>query len=123
VSLEQFWTERHLCTVTTIRRDGTPHVVPVGATYDPATNTARIITSAKSQKVANIRNNGKIAICQIDGRRWSTLEGTATINLDPQVVADAEGRYATRYKTPRPNPERVVIIVSIMRVLGTYRPA
>ena len=29
-----FLTERHLATLTTLRRDGTPHVVPVGFTYD-----------------------------------------------------------------------------------------
>ena len=30
-----FWTERHLCTLTTLRSDGTPHVVPVGVVLDP----------------------------------------------------------------------------------------
>ena len=29
-----FLTERHLATLTTLRPDGTPHVVPVGFTYD-----------------------------------------------------------------------------------------
>jgi PPOX class probable F420-dependent enzyme len=122
VSLEEFWAERHLCTVSTIRRDGTLHSVPVGATYDPATGTARIITSGTSQKVRNIAHNAHIAICQIDGRRWSTLEGHATIRTDPEAVRDAEERYARRYKQPRPNPERVVIMVTVTRVLGTYRP-
>jgi PPOX class probable F420-dependent enzyme len=122
VSLAEFWAERHLCTVSTIRRDGTVHSVPVGATYDPATGTARIITSANSQKVRNIGQNEKIAICQIDGRRWSTLEGHATIETDPDSVKDAEDRYARRYKQPRVNPDRVVIMVTVMRVLGTYRP-
>ncbi|GAA4255431.1 PPOX class F420-dependent oxidoreductase [Dactylosporangium darangshiense] len=123
MSLEEFWTERHLCTLSTIRRDGTVHSVPVGATYDPATGTARIITSGKSQKVRNIGYNAQIAICQIDGRRWSTLEGHATIETDPAAVQDAEVRYAKRYKQPRANPERVVIMVTVTRVLGTYRPA
>ncbi|MEV0780869.1 pyridoxamine 5'-phosphate oxidase family protein, partial [Streptomyces sp. NPDC050428] len=27
-----FWHERHLSTLTTLRPDGTPHVVPVGVT-------------------------------------------------------------------------------------------
>jgi PPOX class probable F420-dependent enzyme len=120
VSLDEFWTERHLCTVTTIRRDGTPHSVPVGATFDPATGTARIITSGRSQKVRNLGHNPHIAICQIDGRRWSTLEGTATVQTEAVAVADAERRYAARYKQPRPNPERVVILVTVARVLGTY---
>jgi PPOX class probable F420-dependent enzyme len=123
MTLAQFWAERHLCTVSTIRRDGTVHTVPVGATYDPATGTARIITSGRSQKVRNIEHNGYVAICQIDGRRWSTLEGTAKISTDADEVRDAERRYAERYKPPRANPERVVIVVAVTRILGTYRPA
>ncbi|GAA1530594.1 TIGR03618 family F420-dependent PPOX class oxidoreductase [Dactylosporangium maewongense] len=118
---EEFWTERHLCTVTTIRRDGTPHVAPVGATYDETTGIARIITSGTSQKVRNVRANPRVAICQVDGRRWTTLEGTAVIDADPEAVADAERRYADRYRTPRPNPQRVVIVVTVTRVLGTVR--
>jgi PPOX class probable F420-dependent enzyme len=120
MSLPEFWAERHLCTLTTIRRDGTPHSVPVGATYDPATGIARVITSGGSQKVRNVRATGRVAICQIDGRRWSTLEGDAVVSAAPEDVADAERRYAQRYKPPRVNPERVVIVVTVTRVLGTY---
>ena len=31
----QFLHERHLATLTTLRSDGTAHVVPVGFTFDP----------------------------------------------------------------------------------------
>ncbi|GAA0745395.1 PPOX class F420-dependent oxidoreductase [Dactylosporangium roseum] len=120
---EEFWAERHLCTLATLRRDGTPHVVPVGATYDPATGIARVLTSGTSQKVRNVRNNPRVAITQVDGRRWSTLEGTAVVDTDPEVVRDAEERYARRYRQPRVNPARVVIMVTVTRVLGTCRPA
>lgn len=120
--LAEFWAERHLCTVSTVRRDGTVHSVPVGATYDPETGIARIITSGTSQKVRNLGHNARIAVCQIDGRRWSTLEGTATVSRDAAEVAEAEQRYARRYKQPRPNPARVVIMITVTRVLGTYRP-
>ncbi|CAN5181174.1 hypothetical protein BH24ACT1_BH24ACT1_05600 [soil metagenome] len=30
-----FLGESHLATLTTLRADGTPHVVPVGFTFDP----------------------------------------------------------------------------------------
>ncbi|MEV4515702.1 TIGR03618 family F420-dependent PPOX class oxidoreductase [Dactylosporangium sp. NPDC049525] len=120
---DEFWTERHLCTITTIRADGTPHVAPVGVTYDPAAGVARVITSGTSQKVRNVRANPRVAVCQVDGRRWTTLEGTAVIDADPDAVADAERRYAQRYRTPRPNPARVVIVITVTRVLGTERPA
>ncbi|MET7419827.1 TIGR03618 family F420-dependent PPOX class oxidoreductase [Dactylosporangium sp. NPDC005555] len=119
--IDEFWTERHLATITTVRDDGTPHVAPVGVTYDETTGTARVITSGTSQKVRNVRGNPRVAICQVDGRRWTTLEGTAVIDDDPRVVADAERRYAARYRQPRPNPARVVIVVTVTRVLGTVR--
>jgi PPOX class probable F420-dependent enzyme len=116
----QFWRERHLCTLTTLRSDGTPHVVPVGVTLDPYQGFARVIASRGSQKVRHIGPEGaRVAVCQVDGRRWSTLEGHAVVRADPDSVADAERRYAERYRQPRPNPERVVIEITITRVLGS----
>lgn len=118
-----FWRERHLCTLTTLRPDGTPHVVPVGVTIDPATGTAYVITFRRSRKARHIRavaqGGAPVAVCQVDGPRWSTLEGTARVHDDPETVADAERRYAERYRVPRPNPERVVIMISVTRRLGT----
>jgi hypothetical protein len=60
----------------------------------------------------------RVAVCQIDGRRWSTLEGRAVVRDDPGSVAEAERRYAARYRTPRLNPARVVIEIAVTRVLG-----
>ena len=37
---------------------------------------------------------------------------------DTGSVADAERRYAARYREPRPNPERVVIAITVTSVLG-----
>ena len=45
-----FLAERHLATLTNVRANGTPHVVPVGFTYEPATRLARVITSGPSVK-------------------------------------------------------------------------
>jgi PPOX class probable F420-dependent enzyme len=119
-ALADFWTERHLCTLTTLRADGSPHVVAVGATLDPEAGLARIITSGASAKVRNVlRGRKRVAICQVDGPRWSTIEGLAVIRDDPSSVGDAEQRYAARYRQPRPNPARVVIEVEITRVLGS----
>ncbi|MGY1632358.1 PPOX class F420-dependent oxidoreductase [Geodermatophilus sp. SYSU D01186] len=114
-----FLTERHLATLTTLRPDGSPHVVPVGVTYDAATRTARVITSGGSAKARHVRSGqSRVAVCQVDGRRWVTLEGTAVVREDAASVADAEDRYARRYRTPRANPARVVLEISVDRVLG-----
>lgn len=115
----EFWTERRICTLVTLRADGSPHVVPVGVTYDPATRTARVITSGTSAKARHVRaGRSRVAVCQVDGRRWVTLEGTAVVRDDAAAVADAEARYARRYRTPRENPARVVLEISVDRVLG-----
>jgi PPOX class probable F420-dependent enzyme len=123
VALLEFWAERHLCTLTTLRADGTPHVVPVGATLDAEAGLARVIASGTSAKVRHVAAAGAggapVAICQVDGRRWSTVEGRAVVRDDPSAVADAERLYAARYRVPRPNPQRVVIEVTVTRVLGS----
>ncbi len=113
----EFLTERHLATLTTLRSDGTPHVVPVGFTWDDAAGLVRVITSGGSVKARNIRRSGYAAVGQVDGRRWLTLEGPATVLDDPAQVREAERRYAERYRTPRENPARVVLAIEVRRVL------
>ncbi|MEO7447748.1 MAG: PPOX class F420-dependent oxidoreductase [Humibacillus sp.] len=113
-----FMTVRHLATLTTLRPDGSPHVVPVGFTWDPATSTARVITSRTSRKARNALAGCPAVLCQVDGRHWLSLQGAARILDDPASVTDAEQRYAARYREPRPNPERVVIAIEVQSVLG-----
>ena len=115
----EFLTERHLATLTTLRPDGSPHVVPVGVTYDAATGTARVITSGTSVKARHVRGGQhRVAVCQVDGRRWLTLEGSAVVRNDPPAIADAVERYARRYRQPRDNPQRVVLEIAVDRILG-----
>jgi PPOX class probable F420-dependent enzyme len=113
-----FLAERHLATLTTLRSDGTPHVVPVGFTWDDQGGVVRVITSGDSQKARNALRGGRAVVCQVDGRRWLSLEGDAAVLVHPEQVLEAERRYAGRYRTPRPNPARVVLQISVDRVLG-----
>jgi len=122
--VREFLTERHLASLTTLRQDGSPHVIAVGFTFDEEAGVARIITSAGSVKVRNAERlgpdglPGRAAVCQIDGRRWLTLEGIAGVSRVPADVADAERRYSGRYRTPRVNPQRVVLTITVDRLLG-----
>jgi len=117
--LLDFWTERHLCTLTTLRSDGRPHVVPVGVALDHEERCAWVIAFGSSQKVRHLRDGGPVAACAVDGARWSTLEGTAVVLGDPASVARACERYAARYRTPRPNPERVAVRITVERFLAS----
>jgi PPOX class probable F420-dependent enzyme len=114
-----FLAERQLATLTTLRPDGSPHVVPVGVTLDLTTGIARVITSGPSHKARHAAGTGAAAICQVDGPRWSTLEGHAVVRTDPSSVAEGVRRYTERYRAPRVNPQRVVIEITVTRVLGS----
>jgi len=114
-----FLTERHLAMLTTLRADGSPHVVAVGFTFDPNTHIARVITNGGSQKAVNAQRGAVAVLSQVDGARWLSLEGSATVSDEADAVRDAELRYAQRYRTPRENPTRVVIEVHVQRVLGS----
>jgi F420H(2)-dependent biliverdin reductase len=114
-----FVTERHLATLTTLRPDGSPHVTPAGFTWDDTLGRAFVICSGTSRKARNVGGGGPVVLCQLDGRRWLTLEGTGRVSADPADVADAVERYAGRYRTPRVNPARVAIIVEVTRALGS----
>ncbi len=120
----EFLRERHLATLTTLRADGSPHVVAVGFTYEPSTRTVRVITGDGSVKVRNAERlsgtpvSARAAVCQLEGRRWLTLEGIVGVSRVPDDITDAERRYAARYRTPRPNPRRVVVTIAVDRILG-----
>ncbi|MFI5891669.1 PPOX class F420-dependent oxidoreductase [Actinoplanes sp. NPDC051513] len=116
-ALRSFWAERHLCTLTTLRKDGSPHVVAVGATLEDA--ICRVISSATSAHVRHVRNSPRVALCQVDGARWTTIEGLAVVKDDAESVLSGERLYAARYRPPRPNPLRVVIEISVTKVLGS----
>lgn len=121
-ALWEFWTERHLCTLSSVRPDGRPHVVPVGVVLDAEERCAWVITSRGSWKARHLVVPAPVAACQVDGRRWSTLEGTGRVLDDAQSVARAVERYASRYREPRPNPERVAIRIEVDRFLSSGTP-
>lgn len=114
--------ERHLATLTTLRTDGSPHVVPVGFTWDDTTGSAWVICSDGGVKVRNVDRAGagsgaRAVLCQVDRARWLSLEGVAVLHRDPEVVAAAAARYERRYQAPRPNPRRVAIELRVDRVI------
>lgn len=113
-----FVRERHLATLTTLRPDGSPHVVPVGFTYDASRGVVRVITWATSVKTGHARRGGRAAVSQVDGGRWITLEGIARVVDEPKSVAAAVAAYAERYRQPKERPDRVVIEIVVDRVLG-----
>ena len=116
-----FLSERHLATLTIVKADHTPHVTPVGVTYEQDRSLARVITWADSWKAKHVASLGTaaVAVCTVDGGRWVTLAGTATVTSDADSVASAVARYAERYRQPKERDDRVVIEIAVSRIIGT----
>lgn len=116
-----FIRERHLATLTTLRADGSPHVVPVGFSYDETVHVVRVITFFPSQKAINAQRGCRAAVSQVDGGKWITLEGVArlvTMESDPDEVRRAVNGYAARYREPNDRDNRVAIIIAVDNVMG-----
>jgi len=117
-----FLREYHLATLTTLRADGSPHVVAVGFSYDADAQVARVITWATSQKAKNagrMESAGqRAAVSQVDGGRWLTLEGPVRLVTDADGVRAGVEGYAARYRDPKERDDRVVIEIQVDRILG-----
>ncbi|GAC1531245.1 MAG: F420-dependent biliverdin reductase [Acidimicrobiales bacterium] len=113
-----FLTERHLAILTTMRPDRSLHACAVGFTYDPDTRLVRVICTRSSVKARNAARGGRAVVGQVDGPRWLSFEGTVRLRTDAEAVQEAVRRYAARYRTPSPNPERVVVEIEVDRILG-----
>lgn len=121
--IREFYDEYLINTLTTIRPDGRPHVVPVGVTLDAEQECAWIITRAGSRKVRNIEaasatpEGARVAVCQVAGPKWSTIEGTAQVVTDADSIARAIELYTARYRRPADNEQRVAIRIEVDRIV------
>ena len=113
-----FMRENILATLTTLRSDGSPHVVPVGFTFDTERNVVRVITFAPSIKAKNAARGGRAVVSAVDRGRWITLEGTVALTSDPVAVSQAVEAYAQRYRQPKIREDRVVIEIAVDRIMG-----
>ncbi len=121
-SVLAFLAERHLATLTTLRADGSPHVVAVGFSYDVEARVARVITRGSSQKSLNAGRmeaaGQRAAVCQVDGGRWLSLEGAVRLISDPDSIQAGIDGYAARYQQPKQLDDRTVIEIDVDRILG-----
>ena len=115
-----FLDERHLASLTLLRPDGSPHVTAVGFTWDQDSQLVRVITWAGSMKskILEQQPNSRAVVCQIDGGRWLSLEGTAVVSSDEARCKEGTERYANRYRIPQDRQDRTVIEISVDQILG-----
>jgi len=80
--MEEFLSEGHIARISTVRRDGSPHVTPVWFLWEDG--EVIIITYRDSVKVKNIRRDNRVAIVvdTADPGKGVIIEGEAGISGD-----------------------------------------
>ena len=114
----EFLTDRHQATLTTMRQDGTPHVVAMAFGYDAAAGRVLMITRSGTAKVRHIDAHGYAVVSQLDGPRWLSLEGPARVLRDADGIATALAAFEQRYRPAQPRDDRVGIEIDVQRVIG-----
>jgi len=104
VELSYLLGERRLARIATVGKDGTPHVVPVGWSYNPVEDAIDVTGHefAKTKKYRDVQRSGRAAI---------VIDDIATVNPWHVRGVEVRGR-AEALEHPRPliriHPERVV---------------
>lgn len=73
--------------LTTIKSDGRPQLSNILYTYDSATRTARVSTTAGRAKTANLRRDPRASLYVTSDDFWTYLVAEGTAELTP-VAAD-----------------------------------
>ena len=87
--------------LATVRRDGRPHLAPIWFSLDG--DTIVFTTWHTTIKAANIRRDGRIALCVDDETppfAYVVIEGTATLTDDLTELRTWATRIAARYMGP-----------------------
>ena len=97
---QAFLGQGHTLVVTTIGKDGWPHVAPMWYLMDDGKVAFRSFT--KSQKIVNLERNPKITVLLEVGKTYEELrgimiKGTARLVTDPGEVLAMYGELSKRY--------------------------
>ncbi len=100
----------HTLQVSSIGRDGTPHLAPMWYVVEDGKVVFRSFT--KSQKIVNLRRNPRLAVLVERGKAYAELQGvmirgTARLVTDRDYVLAVYGGLAARYAMVGDSPRRL----------------
>ena len=95
------WAEKRLLAshnyyLTTVRPDGTPHVMPLWGIW--VDDRLYFSTGAKSVKARNLAANAACVICTENAAEAVVVEGTASTIASPARITELSPHYAKKYK-------------------------
>jgi PPOX class probable F420-dependent enzyme len=96
--LADFWTHPRLATLGTLRRDGSPHLVPVKCMR--VGDEFHVLTRPETVKVRNLAGAPRASLAEHTDTLWVTVEGAAHVSHDPELADAARAAYLARFGRP-----------------------
>jgi PPOX class probable F420-dependent enzyme len=87
--------EPRLAALGTVRRDGSPHQVPVKSML--VGDEVLVLTRRTTVKVRNLAAHPRASVCEHTSTRWATLEGPAYVVDDEASLTRARAAYLHRF--------------------------
>ncbi len=80
----------HICTMTTVAKDGSIDARPMAVQQKPFDGTLWFLTHASSGKVDEIENDQHVTLCfaEPSDSKYITLKGRASVSLDRSKIKD-----------------------------------
>lgn len=113
-AVRAFLDERRYAAIATLNESGAPQLTAMW--YELQGDEVLMNTAAGRLKHRNLQRDPRMTLCVVDGERYVTLYGRATLN-DDQVQAQADDlRLSLRYDGPEHAEERAQAIALQHRV-------
>ncbi len=118
----EFLCEDHVAVVSTLNKDGSPHVTTI---YYLLADDGTLVmcTPSRSQKIKNLRRDSRIALCIGEGGRSVSLYGRVAICEDQALVRQDLERLIERYvKDESRRPQLVTTRLQLAPVTLRFQP-
>lgn len=113
-AVRAFLAEPRYAVMATINESGMPHLTAIW--YEVREQTVLLNTAAGRLKHRNLQRDPRLSLCVVEGERYVTLYGRATL-VDDQAQAHADDLgLAVRYDGPAMAAERAAVIARQQRV-------
>jgi PPOX class probable F420-dependent enzyme len=113
-AVRAFLREPRYAVLATINESGMPQLTAIW--YELQGDQVLMNTAAGRLKHRNLQRDSRVSICIVDGERYVTLYGRATLIDDPAQAQADDLQLARRYDGPEKAKERMPVIAAQHRV-------
>jgi len=118
--MEEFLSQGHIARIATVKKDGSPHVVPVWFLWEGG--ELIIVTYPNSVKIKNIKRDNRVAVAidVPDPGKGVIVEGTAQLSNDE--VKETTRKISAKYMKPEELDDYVESVLKTPMVVITVVP-